>query len=238
MTNPKKGNSPKAAKTKASERLVDGSGYFLRGPYMGETDEAMIAMMQHHERVLRARSHDGKYFPESEQVLAEWGEHKRLAEERLDGDFFVTLGKALNALRSAQNRHLTDPRVHSEQVLLMPDFGADVSESTICETAASVACNLRLSLGRLPTEAEVRKETRIDLARRHAQIVQFTQLRKEATEGTAPNPRTLGEQKELEQKRHAELKKLTEAALKDLRDKDSKYRGINWRRIFDRIAKR
>jgi len=53
--------------TKARERLVDAEAYCLHAPYMGETDEAVIATMLHYERVLHAQSEHGRYFIDSEE---------------------------------------------------------------------------------------------------------------------------------------------------------------------------
>jgi hypothetical protein len=118
----------------------------------------------------------------------------------------------------------------------MPNFGARASESTLCDAAAAVAFQLQRQLNRLPTEKEVRPETKKYLAWKHAQVVQFTKLRRESEQGNAPNPRTREEQRDLEEKRAKELAELAKRELEELNKEDSKYRRIPWRRVFDKIA--
>jgi hypothetical protein len=200
-------------RARRKERLVNASGCFFRGPYMGETDEAVIALMQDYERVLHARSEHGRYFEDSTAIIANWEERMRQAEQNLDGDFFSKLGQALRRLQKYKDfvlRNCTSPELNE---LPAPDVSADLSEPVLIGVVASLAFSMSRRLARLPTEKEVRIETKRYLAGLNA--------RRRA--------------KKLGKNSDADLEKLFEEEQELFRKKDSLDRNFAWRRIFDRI---
>jgi hypothetical protein len=193
-------------RTKAKDRLVDAANYFFHGPYMEEADETVIALTQEYERVLHAQSENGRYFDGSREIIAAWEARKRQAEQNMDGEFFKNFGRALCRLRKYQDFVLRNRGPSETDDAGGIEIGATSSEAVIRDAAAHVGFTLARRLGRLPTEKEVRIETKHLLARLAAG---------KSKDATADRAKT---------------------ELKLFQERDSIDRNIPWRRIFKEIA--